>query len=109
MRNVRAILDIAWHLDQSGLDHGELTSIRRHYIVSDAGPRVIDFESASLDRAPSNLTSTVQSLFLKYRFAELLGRVYPMPDRDGLLDAVRRYKQEPSMINYLGVLDACNL
>ena len=43
--NVRAILDIAWRLDQSGLDHGELTRIRRHYIVTEDGPRVIDFES----------------------------------------------------------------
>ncbi len=109
MRIVHAVLDIAWRLDQSGLDHGELTRIRRHYIVSEAGPRVIDFESASLDRAPSNVTSTVQSLFLKHRFAELLGRVYPMPDRDRLLDAVKRYKGEPSMVNYLGVLEACNL
>jgi len=107
--NVRAILDIAWRLDQSGLDHGELTRIRRHYIVTDGGPRVIDFESASFDRPPSNLTSTVQSLFMSHRFGQVLGRVYPMPDRDELIGVLKRYKPQQTEENYLNVLEACNL
>ncbi len=69
--------------------------------MTEDGPRVIDFESASLDRTPSNVTSTVQSLFMKHRFAQVLGRVYPMPDRDKLLDALKRYKREPVESNYL--------
>ena len=109
VRNVRAILDIAWRLDQSGLDHGELTRIRRHYIVTKGGPRVIDFESASFDRPPSNLTSTVQSLFMSHRFASVLRRVYPMPDRDALIDVLKRYKREQTEQNYRAVLVACNL
>jgi putative serine/threonine protein kinase len=109
MGSVGAVLDIAWRLDQSGLDHGELTRIKRHFIVTVDGPRVIDFESASFDRAPSNLTCTVQSLFMNHRFAQVLGRVYPMPDRDRLLVALRRYKREPVESNYCLVLEACNL
>ena len=109
VRKVRAILDIAWRLDQSGLDHGELTKIRRHYIVTGDGPRVIDFESASFDRPPSNLTSTVQSLFMSHRFGQVLGRVYPMPDRDELIGVLKRYKPEQTEENYLAVLAACNL
>ena len=106
---VRVILDIAWRLDQSGLDHGELTRIRRHYIVTDDGPRVIDFESASFDRPPSNLTSTVQSLFMSHRFGQVLGRVYPMPDREALIGVLKRYKPEQTEENYRAVLEACNL
>ena len=109
MGNVRVILDIAWRLDQSGLDHGELTRIRRHYIVTEDGPKVIDFESASFERPPSNLTSTVQSLFMSHRFAQVLGRVYPMPDRDELIGVLKRYKREQTEQNYLAVLEACNL
>ena len=107
--NVRAILDIAWRLDQSGLDHGELTRIRRHYIVTDNGPRVIDFESASFDRAVSNFTSTVQSLFMSHRFSQLLGKVSPLPDRDELINALRVYKVDQSEANYRAVLSVCNL
>ena len=109
MGKVRAILSMAWRLDQSGLDHGELTRIRRHYIVTEDGPRVIDFESASFERPPSNLTSTVQSLFLNHRFAQVLGRVYPMPERDELITVLKRYKREQTEQNYLAVLEACNL
>ncbi len=109
MRNIAAILDIAWRLDQSGLDHGELTRIRRHYIVTVDGPRVIDFESASFNRGASNLTSTIQSLFMKHRFASLLARVYPMPDEERLIEALRRYKAEMNMENYRGLLRVCNV
>ncbi|MFH1179897.1 MAG: serine/threonine protein kinase [Candidatus Bathyarchaeota archaeon] len=107
--SVRAVLDTAWRLDQSGLDHGELTRIKRHFIVTVDGPRVIDFESASLDRTPSNLTCTVQSLFMNHRFAEVLRKVYPMPDRGELLVALKRYKRDPVESNYRLVLEACNL
>jgi putative serine/threonine protein kinase len=109
LNNIRAILGIAWKLDQSGLDHGELTHIRRHYVVTLEGPRVIDFESASLDRAPSNLTSTIQSLFMNYRFSQLLSKMYPMPNHHELLGALRIYKLDPSERNYHSVLEACNL
>jgi len=109
MDNIRAILDIAWRLDQSGLDHGELTRIRRHYIVTKSGPRVIDFESASLERQPSNLTCTVQSLFMSTSFAGFFGEVYGLPDREALIDALRAYKAKPNLEHYQGILAVCDL
>ena len=109
MGNIREILDIAWRLDQSGLDHGELTRIRRHYIVTESGPRVIDFESASFNREPSNLTCTVQSLFMNTSFAGFLDSHYGLPDRDTLIEALRAYKGEPIMENYNRILRVCGL
>lgn len=109
MENIRAILDIAWRLDQSGLDHGELTRIRRHYIVTTEGPRVIDFESASLGREPSNLTCTVQSLFMNTSFAGVYDEVYGLPDREKLIDALRKYKSNPTEENYRAILRVCDL
>lgn len=106
---VAAVLYISWRLDQSGLDHGELTRIRRHYIVTTDGPRVIDFESASMNRQPSNLTSTIQSLFMKHRFATLLGKAYPMPERELLLEALKHYKTNPIEENYMHILRVCNI
>jgi len=107
--NVSAIIGIARTLDAARIDHGELTKIRRHFIVTGAGPRVIDFESSSLGRAPQNLTCTVQSLFLHTNFAKVLARAYPVPDRDELLDALRKYKKTPDEESYEGVLRAINL
>jgi predicted Ser/Thr protein kinase len=108
-KNVSAIIEIARKLDVARIDHGELTKIRRHFIVTDKGPRVIDFESSSLGRSPQNLTCTVQSLFLHTNFAKVLAKAYPMPDRGELLKALRRYKKSPDEENYEGVLKAINL
>ena len=102
---VLRVIDIAYRLDEAGVDHGELTKIRRHYIVTGDGPRVIDFDSGSLGRARHNLTSTVQSLFMHTTFAKTLGKVYPMPDRKELLAVLRRYKENPGKESYLALLD----
>ena len=107
--NVSSIIEIARKLDVARIDHGELTKIRRHYIVTEDGPRVIDFESSSLGRVPQNLTCTVQSMFLQTRFAYVLAEAYPMPDRNELLKALRSYKKSPDEENYKGVLRAINL
>ena len=107
--NVSSIIDIARKLDVARIDHGELTKIRRHFIVTGAGPRVIDFESSSIGRAPQNLTCTVQSLFLHTNFAKVLARAYPVPDRDEMLDALRKYKKTPDEESYEGVLRVINL
>ncbi len=102
---VGRIIDIAYRLDEAGIDHGELTKIRRHFIVTAGGPRVIDFDSGSLGRTPRNLTCTLQSLFMHTTFSKVLAKVYPMPDRKGLLAALRVYKGAPGEEPYLALLD----
>jgi putative serine/threonine protein kinase len=101
---VGRIIDIAYRLDDAGIDHGELTKIRRHFIVTDGGPRVIDFDSGSLGRTPRNLTCTVQSLFMHTTFSKVLAKVYPMPDRAELLAALRVYKESPGEESYKNLL-----
>lgn len=108
-RTIKKVLDIAWRLDESGLDHGELTRIRRHYIVTKKAPRVIDFESASFDRTPSNVTSTIQSLFINHRFKQALGKVLPIPEIKSLLPALKKYKRESTLENFQNLLDVCKL
>lgn len=99
------IIDIAYRLDAAEVDHGELTRIRRHYIVTDDGPRVIDFDSGSLGRVPQNLTCTVQSLFMHTSYSLIIGDVLELPDRDDLLAALRRYKENPGEESYRALLD----
>jgi len=94
------------HIEDRG---AVMDRIRRHYIVTKAGPRVIDFESASLERQPSNLTCTVQSLFMSTSFAGFFSEVYGLPDRDALIDALRVYKAEPNLEHYQSILAVCDL
>ena len=53
---VTAILEQCFSLDAVGLDHGELSRLARHVIVSDR-PSIIDFESASTTRKTCNVTA----------------------------------------------------
>jgi putative serine/threonine protein kinase len=105
---LREVLKLAWRLDQSGLDHGELTRIKRHYIVTAEGPRVIDFESASLERVSRNLTSTVQSFFFNYRFSQILSKRFYLPDKEKIIETVKEYKANPTKSNFLKITAICS-
>jgi len=96
-------------LDEAGLDHGELTRVRRHFIVSGRGPVIIDFESASTGRRVQNVTATVQSMFMNRGFGPVVHRWFPDVNRDRLLDALRRYKAEPCDESFGIVLEALGL
>ena len=60
-RVVRAVLEQCWSLDEGGLDHGELSRAPKHIIVdSNDNPHIVDFETASVTRRVSNVTSISQ-------------------------------------------------
>ena len=62
---VNEILEQCYRLDVLNLDHGELTRIDNHVMVSENNQiSIIDFESASTKRKPNNVTSASQALFL---------------------------------------------
>lgn len=106
---VRSILHKVRCLDKAGLDHGELSRVRRHFIVLEKGPIIIDFESASKMRRVQNLTATVQSIFLRRGFGALANKWFPNVDADQLLNELRWYKAELSDESYLRVLDVLGL
>jgi predicted Ser/Thr protein kinase len=90
---VRALLEQCLRMDAYGLDHGELSRAPKNVIVSsDDSPRILDFESASLMRRPSNFTSLAQYMFLGGSIAKRIGRILGPPDRDELLKCLRDYK-----------------
>ena len=62
---VNEILEQCYRLDVLNLDHGELTRIDKHVMVSEYNQiSIIDFESSSTKRKPSNVTSASQALLL---------------------------------------------
>jgi len=92
-----------------GLDHGELSRADRHVIVKGEEPRIVDFESASTARRCSNVTSIAHYLFLNRRMRGLVGGFLPLPSRDGLFRALRRYKEAMTDEGFISVLVACGL
>ena len=90
------LLRDAYRMDSIGLDHGELVRLRRHVIYSKGRPVIIDFESASTERKPGNVTTIVQSIYLNNGVSNVVGKLLELPPRDQLMDALKAYKSEPS-------------
>jgi putative serine/threonine protein kinase len=97
----RSILDQCFLLDRIGLDHGELSRLGRHVIVSDEGqPCIIDFESASTSRKTINVTSAAQSLFLHGSVAVHAKKIYGQVDAERVIASLRKYKRLRSEQSY---------
>jgi putative serine/threonine protein kinase len=117
-RNVRSgirnvlldILEQCYRLDQAGLDHGELSRAPRHVIVDTLGkPKIVDFETASITRRTSNVTSIAQYLFMKSQLARILRRRLGHIDQEVLLDKLRNYKHKSTRQNFDIILETCKL
>lgn len=64
----QALLEVArqcHRLDKARIDHGELSDASKHVLVSQSGPVIIDFGSASFSSRPKNLTSLINYLTSK--------------------------------------------
>jgi len=106
---IRVLLEKSRKLDLAGVDHGELTKVKRHFIVTENGSRIIDFESASTERRMQNVTATTQSIFLNARFASQLKTHMRLPDREALINSLSAYKCDMTDKNFDDVLELCNL
>ena len=91
---VRIILEDCYRLDQMGFDHGELSSISKHVIVGKLRTALIDFESSSVNRRASNVTSITQAIFIGSGIAKKVQRIYKIPPKEKIIDVLRAYKQE---------------
>ncbi len=102
----KAILEQCFRLDVAGLDHGQLSRLTRHVIVSDC-PYIIDFESASTSRKTSNVTAAVQSIFLYGIVANNVRKIFGNIDKERVVHAVRTYKHFQTRDNFDAIL--CSL
>ena len=105
---IRQILYDCFRLDQIGLDHGELVDASRHILVSDR-PVIIDFDSASVSRRASNITSVTQCLFVLGRMAKLVSAVHDMPPMQDVVNTLRSYKKDPNHTSFTRLLDVLRL
>lgn len=95
------LLDDCFSLDKIGLDHGELSEAPKNVLVeSKDRPRIVDFESASDNRRPSNVTSIAQYLLIGGGPAKRLQAILKWRRKRSLISALRDYKQHPDEQRY---------
>ncbi len=107
---LREVLEQCWRLDKAGLDHGELSYAPKHIIIDKSDvPFIVDFETASLNRKPSNVTSICQFLFISGLVAKQMAEKLGGKDEKAIIEALRRYKSDRTRENFETVLEACSL
>jgi putative serine/threonine protein kinase len=106
---VHGLLNQCRKLDIMGLDHGQLSNLRKHAVVADGKPWILDFESASTSRRPRNVTTAAQYLFVGGRVSPRLRRVLGIRDTGPMLAVLTRYKGDLSDYHYAKLLETLRL
>lgn len=106
---IHAILNQCRKLDIIGLDHGELSDLRKHVVAVGDKPYILDFESAGQERSSRNVTSASQYLLIGGRISPLVRRTIGLTDVKKVLNALRAYKREKSDISYSKLLKVLKL
>jgi putative serine/threonine protein kinase len=107
---VNEILEQCYRLDVLNLDHGELTRIHNHVIISETNQiSIIDFESASTKRKPSNVTSACQALLLSgSSISKKICSFIEYKDHEFLLNHLKKYKKRKNRKNFEDILSIVN-
>jgi len=104
-RVLKEILEQCRRLDEAGLDHGELSRATKHIMVDDKDkPWILDFETASITRKVSNVTSISQFLFLKGKTAKLISEAIGQKEKEKLIFILRNYKRSRTRKNFDEIL-----
>lgn len=106
---VRSILEDCYRLDQIGFDHGELSTITKHVIVGKTKSTIIDFESSSVNRKVSNVTSVTQAIFIGSGIAKKVQKIYSVPSKEKIIDVLRIYKQVQTRLNFDNIIKILKL
>jgi putative serine/threonine protein kinase len=96
-----ALLNQCRKLDLIGVDHGQLSNLRKHVIIDGEVPYIIDFESASQRRGMKNVTTAAQYLFVGSSISPRIKRILSIKSTGPILEALRRYKGDMSDENYV--------
>ena len=106
---IKNVLEDCYRLDQIGFDHGELSNISKHVIVGKNKVTLIDFESSSTKRRPSNVTSITQAFFIGSGIAKHAQKIYKNSSKEKIIFALKSYKQEKTRDNFEKLLKILKL
>ncbi len=106
---IKKVLEDCYRLDQMGFDHGELSNISKHVIVGETKSTLIDFESSSTKRRPSNVTSVAQAIFIGSGIAKKTRKIYKNPPKEKIIGILKQYKQEKTRESFEELLRVLKL
>jgi putative serine/threonine protein kinase len=92
------------------LDHGELSRIPKHVIVGNK-ITIIDFESSSMERRVSNVTSATQAFYIGSGISKIVNTIYKTPNKAKIISVLSNYKQNRNKENFeslLNILKECS-
>jgi putative serine/threonine protein kinase len=102
---VHALLNQCRKLDIMGIDHGQLSNLRKHAVIAEGQPWIIDFESAGTGRRPRNVTTAAQYLFVGGAVSPLLRRILGIRETSALTRLLANYKRDLSDYSYVKILE----
>ena len=94
------VLRECYLLDDAGMDHGELSTIDKHVIVGKNKNTIIDFESSSTNRKPSNVTGATQGILIGTGLAKIIQKKIKLPPKETIINLIRQYKKNPNLENF---------
>ena len=106
---IKKILQDCYKLDRLGFDHGELSNVSKHVIVGKTKSTLIDFESSSTKRRPSNVTSITQAFFIGSGIARKTQKIYKNPPKEKIIGALQQYKQKKTQESFEQLLKILKL
>lgn len=105
LRCTDEILRQSFLLDCLNLDHGQLSRLDRHIVVSpDGHPTILDFETSSTKRRCSNVASVSQSIFLHGPVHAKLAYAVNK-ERTDIIKSIKEYKKQMNRETFQCILD----
>jgi putative serine/threonine protein kinase len=103
---VASSLEQCYALDQIRLDHGQLSNVKHHLIISPKNqPKIIDFESSSIRRRTANVSSLVHNFLWASSLSNKLGYSFTHESKLQILKLLRNYKNCSTRANFVAILD----
>jgi len=106
---VHSLLNQCRKLDIMGIDHGQLSNLRKHAVIVEGRPWIIDFESAGTTRRPKNVTTAAQYLFVGGAVAPAMRRALGVRETNPLKRLLGEYKSGLSDYAYSKILEHLRL
>jgi putative serine/threonine protein kinase len=106
---VHSLLNQCRKLDIMGIDHGQLSNLRKHAVVAEGVPWIIDFESAGTSRRPRNVTTAAQYLFVGGALSPAMRRALGVRETATLRKLLADYKSDLSDYAYSKLLEHLRL
>lgn len=103
------VLAQCFRLDEIGLDHGELSKAPKHVIIDrQLKPWLVDFETSSDARKPSNVSAVSSFLFTSAgEVARNVAATLGERNKEEIIGAMKNYRKEKTRLSFEQVLQVC--